>query len=224
MKRTLIALTAWMAACSAPTHQVTPSPQEMSPVQRAIMTYNNPSSSSAELYGDFQTLSYFASQGDEEARLFLEKESLIKDPALDEQNSLNRRLKKRCVEKDADACYYLYSVYRDGQFGLSDSPRALSYAERADELGSIDATRSLGYDYLIGHGVQKDSVKAINYLKKASDAGDETAQGTLKAIEEFQAKYGPGIENNLIIPELDPEENRPDSPFVFPSKEPFSKP
>ena len=82
MKRILMTLTALMAACSAPTQHVTPSPREMSPVQRAIMTYNNPSSSSAELYGDFQTLNYFASQGDEEAQRFLKQESLTYDPAL----------------------------------------------------------------------------------------------------------------------------------------------
>jgi len=57
------------------------------------------------------------------------------------------------------------------------------------ENGDADAQYEVGIMYLKGQGVQPDRAKAVSWLSKASESGNEQAESKLRRIEEQEDKY-----------------------------------
>lgn len=70
-------------------------------------------------------------------------------------------------------------------------PEALSYLEKAAEMGSLKAQWSVGVDYLNGNGEMHDDQQAIHWLSLAADSGYAPAEYKLGAI------YEQGIQNSV---------------------------
>ena len=176
-------------------------------IEQKIEAYNDPQVSACRLNNEVGRIAQAAAQGNRRAQTFLAKESLAIDPALDEKNGLNVKLKKRCEQKDAEACYVLQLIYLQGRFGVTDQKRALSYGEQAVALDSGAASDAAAYllaeAYIEGKSVEKDEVKARALLEKASRTERshctrypfplrERALSLLKALDEKAASAPQG--------------------------------
>ena len=73
-------------------------------------------------------------------------------------------------------------LYREGGGVEKDVKKALSYFEKAAELGDMFAICELGYCHLHGLGVDKDPVKAVSLFRQASDAGYLQARYNLATV------------------------------------------
>ena len=81
-------------------------------------------------------------------------------------------IQARVEKKDPEAIYHLGGRYLDGDLGLrKDTRRAIELWTAAAELGSIEALFNLGIAYYCGKGVAQDTVKAVQYYKKAAMQG-----------------------------------------------------
>lgn len=76
-----------------------------------------------------------------------------------------------------------YALYQLGLYysEANDLAKAIKYYQRAAELNHADAALELGYIYGEGFGVEQDDNKALFYLKKAAESGNQ------EAIEELAA-------------------------------------
>ena len=105
---------------------------------------------------------------------------------MDEKNGLIQKLKKRCEQKDPEACHHLFGIYYSGTYGKKDQHVGLDYLEKAADLGHMKANKALGELYLNGNGVEKDFVKARHYLQRASDLGLSSASILLKELNQAE--------------------------------------
>ena len=194
-------------------------------VERKIAAYNDPQISACRLSAEVRRIEQAAKQGNQRAQKFLAKESLAVHPALDEKNGLNVKLKKRCAEKDAEACFMLYDVYLFGRFGLASPKRALSYAEQAVALDAGAASDFAAYvlaqAYLEEEIVEKDEAKARALLEKASRTERfvcgrypfplrERALSLLKALDEKAASAPQGAADPNVPAEPAPKNPKND--------------
>ena len=64
--------------------------------------------------------------------------------------------------------------------GKNTDPKVgIQWLEYAAEQGSVKAYNTLGYYYVVGKGVPKDSRRAFSWFEKGAEAGDATAQYNL---------------------------------------------
>jgi TPR repeat protein len=71
----------------------------------------------------------------------------------------------------AAAAHNLAGIYLSGVLGTPNFKKALDLLNQAAAASYVDSFVSLGYVYLNGLGVDKDSGKSLEYFKKAADAG-----------------------------------------------------
>ena len=64
----------------------------------------------------------------------------------------------------------------------NDLAKAIKYYQRAAELNHADAALELGYIYGEGFGVEQDDNKALFYLKKAAESGNQEVLDELAAM------------------------------------------
>ncbi len=93
---------------------------------------------------------------------------------------------------DANAQYYLGTLYSDGLAVKRDYRRAVEWYEKAATKGHGDAAFTLGFLYLTGVGegavaVPADIQLAVKWLKVSGDKGNVAAQSSLATI------YGRGF-------------------------------
>ena len=87
--------------------------------------------------------------------------------------------KKSAEEGNEKACYNLGIIYHYGKAGKIDYVQAFNYFQKA--TGFPNAQYFLGYYYENGYGgATKDSLKAIDWYRKAAEGGDVNAKKRLK--------------------------------------------
>ena len=77
-----------------------------------------------------------------------------------------------------------YALYQLGLYysEANDLAKAIKYYQRAAELNHADAALELGYIYGEGFGVEQDDNKALFYLKKAAESGNQEVLDELAAM------------------------------------------
>jgi TPR repeat protein len=112
-----------------------------------------------------------------------------------------KMLEKRVDVNDSDAIYNLGMRYFEGDEVLSikkDIDEAIKLLHRAANLGSADAYYNLGVLYHKGEGVNKDKIKAKQYLEKAAMAGSAKARFALGNFDAQAGSFGRAIKHWLI--------------------------
>jgi hypothetical protein len=96
---------------------------------------------------------------------------------------------------DAEAQYFLGSMYYEGH----EVPRryvvAAQWYRKAAEQGYRDAQVALGEMYFGGYGVPQNDAMAIAWWLKAADQGDSAAQNSLGKLYEKRT----GVPMNLVL-------------------------
>ena len=92
--------------------------------------------------------------------------------------------KKAAKQGNADAQYYLGSMYRLGQGAKRDSKQAAFWYRKAVDQGHAQAQLDLGFAYNFGYGVPQDRVKAVKLYKGAAEQGLVDAQLKLAVMYE----------------------------------------
>jgi TPR repeat protein len=112
-----------------------------------------------------------------------------------------KMLEKWADANDANAVNLLGMKYLNGDYDSSikkDTVKALTFLQRAADLGSAPACRSLGVMYEIGHGVIKDEAKSKQYYEKCAMAGDVVARFNLGCIDANAGNFDRAIKHWLI--------------------------
>lgn len=103
-------------------------------------------------------------------------------------------------EKYPLALHQLGIRYATGSKIQQDYKKAISFFERAHDLGFAESTNSLGIMYLQGEGVDKDETKALNYFKVAALKGIRPSQtNSAIMIEELAKSHPEGSEENTDL-------------------------
>jgi TPR repeat protein len=94
------------------------------------------------------------------------------------------------VWDNQDAMLRLGNTYSRGQGVPKNEALALSYYQRAAELGSVVATDNVGTYYAMGRGVPVDKVRAIAWYRRAAARGYVPAMNNLGVLysASFQGK------------------------------------
>lgn len=88
-------------------------------------------------------------------------------------------------EGHPQACYDLALIYYRGTDGFAmDHTSAIRYLYLAAHRNHIKAQSLIGYMYAEGQGTLKDEAKALVWLRKAADSGDETALHNINSIDQ----------------------------------------
>jgi len=82
-----------------------------------------------------------------------------------------------------DAQFYLAGMYDMGLIVERSSKKAAQLYEMCAKKGHVAGQYLIGKAYFTGDGVEIDKIKGKEYLKQASDNGDEMASTLLKEIE-----------------------------------------
>ena len=95
-------------------------------------------------------------------------------------------------QEDAEALWFIGSLYYYG-YGVEQSyEKALEYFQRAAEMGNVRALNSIGYMYLDGEGVDQDYQKALECIQSAVDQGEIHAQKNMGHMY----LYGLGVDQD----------------------------
>ena len=87
-------------------------------------------------------------------------------------------LERAASNDEPEALYQLGLYYSEA----NDLAKAIKYYQRAAELNNADAALELGYIYGEGFGVEQDDNKALFYLKKAAESGNQEVLDELAAM------------------------------------------
>ena len=82
-----------------------------------------------------------------------------------------------CKRNLPTAQYALGKLYLSDDLEVHDVDDGIQWLERATRNGNADAAYRLGKEYLMGKSVQKDAVKAAEYLRYAADQNHPWAPG-----------------------------------------------
>ena len=100
------------------------------------------------------------------------------------------RISGKSENGDAEACYALYGIYREGQFGEErDCVKALEWCEKAAELGYNEAIHFLGCMYYLGDTVKEDHRKAIELWTKDALSNKAFADCSITMDTEVRPAY-----------------------------------
>ncbi len=101
---------------------------------------------------------------------------------------------------NVDVIAYLGDIFSDKEIGRYDFNKAKAYYEKAIELGDVYSMNQLGYLYSIEADMQDDSdsqnelyKQSVEWYKKGSEAGDETAMLNLA----YAYEEGNGVSKSL---------------------------
>ncbi len=95
---------------------------------------------------------------------------------------------------DANAQFYLGTVYENGEYTPQDYQQALKWFTLSAEQGNADAQFSLGLLYHYGRGVPQDYSKTLKWYKLSVEQGDSSAQYNLGAMY----NSGEGVEQDRL--------------------------
>ena len=123
------------------------------------------------------------------AQMYKNGEYVQKDESTAQQyykRALSGFLKIENDEQADDNLYYkLGSMFKNGLGTEIDIPKAIEYFEKSTE--NMWSTYQLGRLYLFGSdGLGKDKEKAIEWLTKSANDGNEFAQNMLNHIDDFE--------------------------------------
>ena len=123
------------------------------------------------------------------AQMYKNGEYVQKDESTAQQyykRALSGFLKIENDEQADDNLYYkLGSMFKNGLGTEIDIPKAIEYFEKSTE--NMWSTYQLGRLYLFGSdGLGKDKEKAIEWLTKSANDGNEYAQNMLNHIDDFE--------------------------------------
>ena len=107
------------------------------------------------------------------ARLYTNEEFKKKD-FVKARSILLRAIKLDNNENKADDMYQYAFMCLEGQGGEVNYAQALTWANAAYRLGSVDAPHLLGLIYSEGYGVEKDLFKARQFYKECAERSKET--------------------------------------------------
>lgn len=94
---------------------------------------------------------------------------------------------------DAEASFYLYTLYNDEEYALRDKDTAIAYLKKSAEEGYPVALRYLAFQYMEGGLLETDFNKANEYLNQASERGD--AISMINLATSYQC--GRGVEKDI---------------------------
>lgn len=103
-----------------------------------------------------------------------------------------KEFRLKAEAEDAEAQYYLGSMYARGFHVDQDFEQAREWISKASASGHVRATSSLGYIYDEGLGIPVDDTKAVELYLKAAESGSVIAQRNLGLMY----REGEGIEKN----------------------------
>lgn len=107
----------------------------------------------------------------------------VNDGAVKKTNDTAEELLARAETGDENALLDLGYMYLYGANGVNiDYKAALSYYQKAAELGNATAYNNLGSLYFNGIGTEADPKKAISYFEKAVEVGSPDAAVNLAII------------------------------------------
>ena len=109
-------------------------------------------------------------------------------------------VKKRMEVNDPESFMVMAHILTEGTYGQKmDKKKAISLMERGSELGSLDATASLGNAYIHGaFGLQKDIGKGKRYLENAAIKGSVEARYRLGCMENTEETVSRGVKHFII--------------------------
>ena len=82
---------------------------------------------------------------------------------------------------DIDSMKSLANSYLDGDSDVDEDPQKAAYwMEKAAEAGDSESQFYMGLFYAKGHGVKCDFARMVEWMGKASENGEENAEGFLK--------------------------------------------
>ena len=97
-----------------------------------------------------------------------------------------REWKPMAEQGDAEAQYYVGSLFNKGYGVPQNSKKAFKWFEKAAALGHLNAQFNLGNMYFDGRGTAMDYEKSVEWHRKAADRGHAEAQfnlGTAYALD-----------------------------------------
>ncbi len=93
-----------------------------------------------------------------------------------------REIRPLAEQGDAQAQYYLGSMYHYGQGVPQGYAEAVKLYRKAAEQGYANAQNTLGFMYRYGQGVPQDYAKALQWYRKAVEQGVAEAQYNLGSM------------------------------------------
>ena len=97
-------------------------------------------------------------------------------------------LKKSCDAGNAEKCFKLGHIYRDGTGIKINYTNAIKYYRMACDNGYVEACNNLGVRYLNGQGAEASKTKAVHFFAKACDEGARDGCHNLKGLEKYSSK------------------------------------
>ena len=92
---------------------------------------------------------------------------------------------KACVLNQADVFYRISNLYKTGYKEIpQNDAKSIDYLRKAAELGLPDAMFDLGIRYEKGDGVVSNSQTAMEWIKKAADAGYPPAEKYIQRLKQ----------------------------------------
>ena len=86
------------------------------------------------------------------------------------------RLRLRGEERDTDACRRLFELYDNGSECVSkDHAEAVRFYTVCAENDDVEAQNTIGFMYLMGKGIRKDSEKSVRWINAAAENGSAKA-------------------------------------------------
>lgn len=113
-------------------------------------------------------------QGNKKAAIVLGDLALF--GRVDGVNDVNKAVEFYEAEGGVKGLYKIARIYEKGINTQIDAPKALSYYERAAQMGDVLSANYVANSYIKGRAVQKDIKKGVNYLTVAADKGDPASQ------------------------------------------------
>lgn len=90
-----------------------------------------------------------------------------------------QRLNSLALQDNADAQYYLATLYDDGRGVEANPAMAAFWYRRAAKLGHVNAQYNIGVAHANGDGVQKNMIDAVRWWRVAAISGSINAQFNL---------------------------------------------
>jgi hypothetical protein len=98
-------------------------------------------------------------------------------------------LRKAAAQNHAEAEYRLAAVYTNGAYGVPrDMEAGAKWLRRSARHGNADAQYALGSLYVDGQGVQRNAIKALQWIAEAARNGHQSAIQTLLRLRGEQQR------------------------------------
>lgn len=96
-----------------------------------------------------------------------------------------------CDQIGAEKCYLKGKRFADKSSGLTDYKAARAYFLKSSSMGYLPADQEVAWFYALGTGGEKDTVVAVQHMRKAAEGGLISAYGELGALFFMKASGNP---------------------------------